>query len=116
PSARPPWRRAITAGVVTLLGGGSAAAQDAGVAFAGLTVDGDRSIYAGAVAALAGSSLGHGLAARGVFNAGEYRYRAGGKTIEADQQGVSAALVMQRSGTAGWANFGLGVRYTALRL
>lgn len=91
-----------------------ALAQDAddGVVYAGGGVGDGRNVYAGAVVALPGASLGNGLAARAGISAGEYRYDANGERVSAAYRTLDFALVYQASGEWGWANFGAGPRLT----
>lgn len=88
-----------------------AEAQDRGAVFAGVSGGEDQSVYAGALMALPGASLGKGLAVRVSASAGTYEYAGGPGIVEADFSGVDAAVVYQASSPSGYANFGLGARY-----
>jgi hypothetical protein len=94
----------------------AAAAQDTGVVYAGGGVGEGRNVYAGAVVALPGATLGNGLALRAGGGAGNYKYESGGASIDGDYVSGEAALVYQTSGDWGWANFGAGPRVTDTRL
>lgn len=83
-----------------------------GVWFIGGTGSESSSAYMGGVWAVPGASLGHGLAVRGSLNAGYYKYDASGTKIAAKYTGIEAAIVYQRSGRWGWANFSAGPKFT----
>ena len=94
---------------------GTAAAQDSGVVYAGGSAGDGAGGYAGAIVALPGASLGHGLAARVGVNGGTYHYTTI-IPIDARYIGAEAALVYQTSGGWGWANLSAGPRVTDTRL
>lgn len=112
----------LRSGFVTLLGiallstTASAAAAPKGVWFTGGTASESSSAYLGAVRALPGGRLGHGLALRGALNAGSYSYEAAIGKIDAKYVAASAALVDQRSGKWGWANLSAGPKWTRTKL
>ncbi len=93
-----------------------AQAEDKSVVYAGGGIGEGRNVYAGAVVALPGATLGNGLAIRGGASAGNYDYDASGLKIEGDYVSGEVALVYQTSGDWGWGNFGAGPRVTDTRL
>lgn len=114
PTIRSSLGFAVAAAVAVI--SGAAAAQDTGVVYAGGGVGEGRNVYAGAVIALPGATLGHGIALRAGGGAGSYEYESGGTLIDGDYVSGEAALVYQTSGEWGWANFGAGPRVTDTRL
>lgn len=91
----------------------AANAQDLqGVWFVGGSLSDSSNGYGGVVHALPGARLGDGLAVRAAVTGGQYRYDAAEVTIHGDYVGGEIALVVQRSGQWGWANFSLGPRIT----
>jgi len=88
-------------------------AQDLeGVWFVGGAVSDSSNAYGGIVQALPGSRLGDGLAVRAAVTGGRYRYDADDANIVGKYLGGEIAVVMQKSGEWGWANFSLGPRVT----
>jgi hypothetical protein len=89
---------------------GSASAEDTGVVYAGGSVEDGFNAFGGAVVALPGGTLGHGLALRGGASAGRYEYMSGSQAVTGEYLSGEAALVYQTSGPWGWANFSAGPR------
>lgn len=98
---------------IALSSGAAASAQEYhGVVYAGGSAGQGTNGYLGAVVALPGASLGHGLALRSTATAGDYRYRTDGTLIHGKYVGGEVALVYQLSGDWGWANLSAGPRVT----
>lgn len=89
-----------------------ARAQDTGVVYAGAGGGQGYDLNAGVMVSLPGSTLGHGLGVRVGGGLGEYEYRTNNTDIDGRYLTAEGALVYQSSGDWGWANFGVGPRFT----
>lgn len=104
------------AGLAAALTATGAAAQAQGTVFAGGAFGADRTAYAGVAAPVPGSRIGHGWAVRAIVSATEYDYRSGGTKISGEEVRAELSALLQRSGSWGYIDAGLGARYVDIRL